>query len=109
MKKVKYSKGLAKRAFPATSFKRNVDSRSALFTAPIVLGNVEIAPVKIDDRAIADQVAASMAIEARVIKSEDIVIASTEESRKAVNDVLMIRVRDRQRYRPDGSTGEPRA
>lgn len=109
MKKVKYSKGLVKRAFPAEAFKRNADSGSALFDPHIVFGNIEMAPVKIDDRAIADQVGASMAIEAREVRSEDIVLASTEESRKAVNDVLMIRVRDRQRHWPDGSSGTPRA
>lgn len=110
MKKVKYSKGLAKRAFSSRAIKRNVDS-SLLDThsMPDTFGRIEVEPVKIDNRIIAEQVAASMAIEDRVIPSEDIIVSSTVESRKAVNDVLQIRVHDRQRHWRNGSSGEPTA
>lgn len=62
----------------------------------------EIKAVQMDRRVIAEQVAASMAIEDRDVRPEDIVVESTEESRKAVADVLSIRLRGRNHRQPPG-------
>ena len=87
MKKVQYTKGLVKRA-----------------TLGLAFTSFEMQPVKVDHRLIAEQVAASMAIENRSVQPEHIVVESTVESRKAVADVLSIRARDRDHRQQPGDT-----
>lgn len=93
MKKVKYTEGLVQRAAMAKT-----ERLGLVFKSFEIKPNMK--PVKVDRRVIAEQVAASMAIEDRAVQPEDIVVESTEESRKAVADVLSIRVRDRDRRQP---------
>ncbi|MFW0775252.1 hypothetical protein ACLRGI_19045 [Paenarthrobacter nitroguajacolicus] len=95
MKKVKYTAGLVKRVAIVKTTHRDF-SFEPFEIQPIMK------PVTVDRRVIAEQVAASMAIEDRAVQPEHIVVKSTEESRKAVADVLSIRMRNRnRRYPPD--------
>ncbi|MDV8149724.1 hypothetical protein [Arthrobacter sp. B10-11] len=93
MKKVKYTAGLVKRAATAKTEHLGLSFKSFEIRPAMK-------PVKVDDRVIAEQVAASMAIEDRAVQPEHIVVESTEESRKALADVLSIRMRDRNRRQP---------
>ncbi|QOT16702.1 hypothetical protein [Paenarthrobacter sp. YJN-5] len=93
MKKVKYTEGLVKRTAMAKT--ERLGSLSVSFEL-----QPEMKPITVDHRVIAEQVAASMAIEDRAVQSEDIVVKSTQESRKAVAEVLAIRLRDRDRRWP---------
>lgn len=93
MKKVRYSAGLVRRAASAKTERSGVLS-SAFEVRP------RMKPVIVDQRVIAEQVAASMAIEDRAVQPEHITVESTEESRKAVAEVLSIRMRNRNRRQP---------
>lgn len=93
MKKVKYTEGLVKRVAIAKT------THGDLFFKSFEI-KPDIKSVKVDHRVIAEQVAASMAIEDRAVQPEQIVVESTEESRKAVADVLSIRMRSRNRREP---------
>jgi hypothetical protein len=93
MKKVKYTAGMVRRAASAKSGRSGFSIRS-----------FEVRPgltsAKVDQRVIAEQVAASMAIEDRAVQPEHIVVESTKESKRALADVLSIRSRNR-RQPPD--------
>jgi hypothetical protein len=93
MKKLSYTKGLVKRAATA---------KTEHFDPSFKPSGKK--PVKVELRVIAEQVAASMAIEDRAVQPEQIVVKSTVESRKAVADVLLIRARDRDHRQPPGDT-----
>ena len=98
MKKVKYATGLVKRTAMAKPHRLDPLSQFSQMEPGIK-------PVQIDRRVIAEQVAASMAIEDRAVQPEDIIVESTDESRKAVADVLSIRLRDRDSHQPPNDTG----
>ena len=93
MKKVKYTAGMVRRAAKAKTTHRD-----------LVVNSFEVRPgftsARVDQRVIAEQVAASMAIEDRAVQPEQIVVQSTKESKRALADVLSIRSRNR-RQPPD--------
>ncbi|MEE2570958.1 hypothetical protein V1638_16400 [Pseudarthrobacter sp. J64] len=97
MKKVMYTAGMVRRAETAKSTHRDLVFNSF----EVRLG---FTSAKVDQRVIAEQVAASMAIEDRAVQPERIVVESTKESKRALADVLSIRNRNRRQPPDDDET-----